>query len=261
MIPHPVHTSPILGTLDHVAHGFFGRPGGVSTGIYEGLNCGLGSDDDPADVAKNRARVATALEVPPESLITLYQIHSAKVEVVSALWAHADAPQADAMITDQPGIALGVLAADCGPLLFADQHRPIIATAHAGWQGALKGVIPATIAAMESLGAKREDICASLGPCISQTAYEVGPEFRETFVKTSSAFASFFEAGLRDQHWQFDLPGFVRACLEQEKVGTIEISTQCTYQNPDTLYSYRRTTHLGEPDYGRNISVLALNLA
>lgn len=261
MTPHPVHTSSALGDLDHVVHGFFGRPGGISTGIYEGLNCGPGSDDDPTHVAENRARVAGALEVMPENLITPYQIHSPKVEVVTAPWDYANAPQADGMVTDQPGIALGVLAADCGPILFADQKRRIIATAHAGWQGALKGVIPATLTAMESLGAQRENICASLGPCISQSSYEVGPEFRETFLETDTTFGSFFEPSTRDQHWQFDLPGFVRARLTREKVGTIEISTQCTYQNPDTLFSYRRTTHLGEPDYGRNISVLALKPA
>lgn len=250
-------TASSLGRLDSVLHGFFTREGGVSEGIFRSLNCGFGSSDVTAHVAENRARVAGAIGLPAETLITVHQIHSPEAVTVTAPWQPANAPKADAMVTREPGIALGILAADCAPVLFADAEGGIIGAAHAGWKGALGGVVEATVAGMVTLGADRARIAAVVGPCIAQPSYEVGDEFRERFIAAEPAHDRFFAAGQRPGHCQFDLPGFVRSRLAAAGVGSIETLDRDTYGD-ETLFSYRRTTHRGESDYGRNISVIAL---
>jgi YfiH family protein len=219
--------------LHGVAHGFFTRKGGASTGIYEGLNCGVGSNDVAQTVVTNRARVVTITEP------TIAR------------------PKADAMVTNQKGIALGILTADCQPVLFADPDAGVIGAAHAGWKGALSGVLSNTVAEMEALGAKRENISAAIGPCISQKAYEVGPEFFEDFIATDPDFIRFFANGQEDR-MQFDLPSFGLHMLRQAGVGSAEWIGHCTYADEARFYSYRRTTHRKEADYGRLISVIRL---
>jgi len=237
-------------------HGFFGRDGGVSAGLYASLNVGLGSDDDPAAVLENRTRCAAMLGAAPDRLLTLYQIHSADVVLVQAPW--TEPPRADAMVTDQPGLALGVLAADCTPVLLADPDAGVIGAAHAGWKGALAGVAEATVAAMTQLGAAPPRIRAAIGPCIRQPSYEVGADFAERFAGVSPDNARFFAPGARPDKRQFDLPGFVAARLTQAGVAAVEDLGLCTYENPARYFSYRRATHRGDPDYGRNLSAIML---
>ncbi|HMM14554.1 MAG TPA: peptidoglycan editing factor PgeF [Parvibaculum sp.] len=251
-------TAKPLDVLPHVRHGFFTREGGVSTGIYATLNCGYGSNDDPGAVRENRARVARALGSEPESLLTVYQVHSASVIRVTSLWEHGSAPQADAMVTDEPLIALGILTADCAPVLFADEKARVIGAAHAGWKGALTGVLEATVEAMSVLGAHRSRIVAAIGPCISRDAYEVGPEFRERFIEAARANERWFIPSSREGHFMFDLPAFVAARLEEAGVGAVATLGLCTYADEKRFFSYRRTTHRGESDYGRQISAIAL---
>lgn len=246
-----------LDTLADVRHGFFTREGGVSGGIYASLNCGFGSDDRSEHVAENRARVAAAVDLSADALLTVHQVHSPDVVTVTAAWRPADAPRADAMVTRETGIALGILAADCAPVLFAAPHAGVIGAAHAGWKGALGGVVEATLDRMQALGADRAQIAAAIGPCIAQSSYEVGAEFRERFVTADPDHARFFAAGARAGHHQFDLPAFVRSRLEAAGVGTVETLGRDTYED-ETLFSYRRATHRGEPDYGRNLSIIAL---
>lgn len=224
-----------------VPHGFFGRAGGVSTGIYASLNCGPGSSDARADVTENRRRVSQALG---GTLLTLYQIHSAQAVMVTEPWEHG--PQADAFATNVTGLALGILTADCAPVLFADVEAGVIGAAHAGWKGALAGVTDAAIAAMESLGAQRSRIAAAIGPCISQANYEVGPEFR-------ARFDSKFFAG---RH--FDLEGYVAERLADAGIATVARLSACTYARESDFFSYRRATHRGENDYGRQVSAIML---
>lgn len=250
-------TASSLDRLGGVRHGFFTREGGVSGGIYASLNCGYGSDDRPDHVTENRARVAGAVEVAADALLTVYQVHSPGVVTVTETWRPEDAPKADAMVTDRPGIALGVLAADCAPVLFADAQAGVVGAAHAGWKGAIGGVVEATVAAMQELGAARTRIIAAIGPCIAQASYEVGAEFRARFVAEDATHERFFADGARPDHYQFDLPGFVRSRLEGAGIAAVETVARDTYAN-ETLFSYRRTTHRGEPDYGRNLSVIAL---
>lgn len=250
-------TAPTLGRLDGVNHGFFSREGGVSGGIFRSLNCGFGSSDETGHVAENRARVAAAIGVPADAMVTVYQIHSPEIVTVTAPWLPADAPKADAMATREPGIALGILAADCAPVLFADATAGIVGAAHAGWKGALGGVVEATVERMVALGAEPSRIVAAVGPCIAQPSYEVGEEFRARFVAAAPAHDRFFAAGQRAGHCQFDLPGFVRSRLEAAGVGSVETLDRDTYGD-ETLFSYRRATHRGEGDYGRNLSVIAL---
>jgi YfiH family protein len=239
-----------------VVHGFFGRQGGVSDGpIYRGLNVGLGSSDDPDAIRENRARVAGWFGAAPASLSTVYQIHSATV--VEATGEEAERPEADGQVTNRPGIVLGVLTADCGPVLFADGEAGVIGAAHAGWKGALDGVLESTITAMIGLGAKRERIVASLGPSISQASYEVGPEFVERFVARDASAADFFIASEKPGHSMFDLPGFTVRRLTAAGV-TAEKLDICTYADEESFFSYRRTTHRREPDYGRQISAIML---
>jgi YfiH family protein len=247
-----------LEQLNHIEHGFFTREGGVSSGIYASLNCGLGSDDDKGAVTENRARIARDMGVLPDSLLTVHQIHSANVVHVTEPWTPATAPQADGMVTDRAGIALGVLAADCTPVLFADAQSRIIGACHAGWKGAFTGILEATIEAMTKLGAKRDAITAAIGPCISRDAYEVGPEFRDRFLEADAANHVWFTPSARDGHVMFDLTAYVAHRLNAANIGTVERLNLCTYADEQKFFSYRRTTHRGELDYGRQMSVIAL---
>lgn len=240
-------TSPALSPR----HGFFTRKGGASSGIFAGLNCGLGSSDQTEVVAINRARVADAMGA--DHLITVHQTHSAIALPVTGPM--APAPEADAMVTATTGLALGILTADCQPVLFAGGG--VIGAAHAGWRGAKAGILEATLTAMESLGAKRGDICAVIGPCISQSAYQVGPEFYETFTDDTPETRRFFAQGPGDR-LMFDLPGYGLWRLRAAGIGHAEWCGHCTYAAPERFYSYRRSTHLAEADYGRLISVIKL---
>lgn len=241
--------------LSDVRHGFFTRKGGASSGVYAGLNCGSGSSDLAEIVNINRTRVAGAMDVAPDALVGVYQIHSADVQVITETT--TDRPKADAMVTNTRGVALGVLTADCQPVLFADTQAGVIGAAHAGWGGALKGVLGNTVDAMVKLGAERGNIKASIGPCISQRAYEVGPEFFEDFIAEDNGYARFFANGAGDR-MQFDLPGFGLHMLRQAGVGEAEWTRHCTYGDEERFYSYRRATHRKEADYGRLISVIRL---
>jgi polyphenol oxidase len=241
--------------LSPLRHGFFTRKGGASSGIFHGLNCGPGSSDLSEVVAINRARVAGAMGVAPDHLLTLTQTHSADIVTVTAPF--TTRPMADGMVTATPGIVLGVLTADCQPVLFADPKAGVIGAAHAGWRGAKEGVLEATVAAMEALGARRAGIHAVIGPTISQSAYEVGPEFIDGFIADDPHNARFFIKGAEDRYL-FDLPAFGLHQLRSSDVGHAEWTRHCTYSNPDRFFSYRRTTHMGEADYGRLISVIRL---
>lgn len=244
--------------LSGVVHGFFGRQGGVSGGIFASLNCGYGSSDDQASVRENRTRVANWLGTSEPQILTLYQIHSAETVHVTDLWSRPTAPKADGMATTMKGVALGVLAADCAPVLFADAEAGVVGAAHSGWKGAIGGVSEATVALMEKLGAKRSRIRAAVGPCIGQASYEVGPEFRERFVEHAATNARYFVPSRRAEHWQFDLPGYVAMRLSGIGLAAVEALNVCTYANHDRYFSFRQTTHRQEPDYGRNLSVIML---
>lgn len=247
--------NPIKADDLSVPHGFFTRQGGASSGVFEGLNCGLGSSDQRETVLINRARVAQAMDVAPDRLASVHQTHSARAVVLDEA---PDAPtEADAMVTATPGLALGILTADCQPVLFADAANGVIGAAHAGWKGALDGVLEATLHAMETLGAKRADIRAAIGPTISQRAYEVGPEFLDRFLEEDAEYARFFANGEGDR-MQFDLVGFSLQKLRQAGVGTATWIGHCTYSDPEKFYSYRRSVHRREADYGRLISVIRL---
>lgn len=245
-------TSPLL---DGVAHGFFGRRGGASSGIFEGLNCGGGSSDQAEIVAMNRDRVADAMGVSSDRLVTVHQVHSATAVTLSER--PEDRPRADAIVTATPGLAIAVLTADCQPVLFADREAGVIGAAHAGWRGALDGVLEATIDAMEAAGAHRDRINAVIGPTISQRAYEVGQEFLERFLDEDPASARFFINGVEGRYL-FDLPGYGLMRLRGAGIGSAEWTRHCTYGDDQRFYSYRRTTHRGEADYGRLISVIRL---
>jgi len=238
-------------------HGFFGRAGGVSTGLYRGLNCGYGSGDEARDVATNRARVAAAMGLAPDHLLTVYQTHSPDVLTVSQLHTIEDAPKADAMVTRMHGVGLAILTADCAPILLADESAGVIGAAHAGWRGAFSGVIANTVAAMKALGANT--ISAAIGPTISQANYEVDNKFRDTFLADDDRNDRFFVASAKPGHCQFDLPAYCAARLEAAGVADVFDSAACTYADEGRLFSFRRATHNGEPDYGRNISVVVLN--
>lgn len=255
--PDPLR-SPVLDDFAPrgIRHGFFTRRGGVSDGIYAGLNVGTGSRDDPRRVAENRRRVSSWIGTGPERLITVHQVHSPDAVIVEGPFP-GDRPRADAMVTDRPGLALGVLAADCGPILYADPHARVIGAAHAGWKGALTGVLEATIEAMERLGARREQMTAVLGPSISQDNYEVGPEFFERFTAAQPASADFFTASGKPGHFMFDLNGYTMRRLEAAGVDAYRLD-RCTYADEELFFSYRRTTHRAEPDYGRQISAIVL---
>ena len=254
--------SPILSleplksdALGAVGHGFFTRQGGVSSGVFEGLNCGPGSSDMAEAVAINRARVAQSMGVEVDHLLTLHQVHSADVVTIAAPF--SEKPRADAMVTATPGIALAVLTADCQPVLFSDPKAGVIGAAHAGWRGALDGVLEATVDAMVALGAHRDDITAVIGPCISQAAYEVGPEFLDSFLAHDPGFARFFASGPAGRPL-FDLPAFGLHCLRAAGVGHAEWNRHCTYRDESRFFSYRRCCHRSEADYGRLISAIRL---
>lgn len=243
--------------LEGVAHGFFGRGGGVSAGVFATLNCGPGSGDDLAAVAENRRRAAAALG-PGATLLNVHQIHSGKAVTVTDPWTMGEGPQADAMATQVPGLALGILTADCAPVLFADAQARIVGAAHAGWKGALSGVLEAAVGAMERLGAERTRIAAAIGPCISQTNYEVGPEFRDRFREADPANARFFITSDRADHFRFDLEGFAAARLAAAGLRNVSPLSACTYSREADFFSYRRTTHRHESAYGRQISAIML---
>jgi polyphenol oxidase len=244
--------------LAGVRHAFFTREGGVSGGVYASLNGGVGSRDHAGHVAENRARMAAALAVEPHRFLTAYQIHSPDVVVAETPWSSQARPRADAIVTRTAGLAIGVSTADCGPVLFADADARVIGAAHAGWRGALSGVIEATIAAMERLGAARGRISAALGPMIRQDNYEVGPDFIARFAVEDEASDDFFRPAAREGHALFDLAGYIAARLDRAGVQEIEDIGLCTYAQPERFFSFRRTTHRAEPDYGRHINAIAL---
>jgi len=244
-----------------VVHRFFTRSGGTSHGIYSGLNCGPGSDDAPAAVAENRRRATAQLGPPTPTLLTLHQVHSASVVTIGAddvLWSGSDRPRADAMVTDRPDVALGILTADCGPILLADSEAGVIGAAHSGWKGSLEDIGTATVLAMEALGASRSKIVAVLGPCIGAASYEVGPEFPHRFVERDPAWSCFFTPAVRPDHFLFDLPGFILDRLKGLGLASVASLGCDTYSDPDRFYSFRRATHRGERDYGRLLSAIRL---
>lgn len=252
--------NPILSAdlaLPGIKHGFFTREGGVSSGIYASLNGGIGSNDDPALVTENRARMAGYLGVTPTHLLSVWQYHSPECLVVDRPFDMGNRPKADAMATRTKGVALAIGTADCGPVLFADAEAGVVGGAHSGWKGALTGVLESTIAAMEGLGARRERIVAVLGPMISAKAYEVGPEFVARFADAEEGNGRYFTPSTKAGHSMFDLPAYVVARLQRAGVAKAVNLDVCTYAS-DRLFSYRRMTHLGEPDYGRQMSAIAL---
>jgi YfiH family protein len=252
MIQAPTLASP------GIRHAFFTREGGVSEGIYQSLNGGIGSRDAPDKVRENRARMAAALGVAPTHLVSCYQIHSPNVIVAATPWTRENAPRADAIVTRVPGLAIGVSTADCGPILFADVEAGVVGSAHAGWKGALTGVLEATIAAMEKLGAHRARIHAALGPLIRQPNYEVGAEFVERFKAADAANEKFFAPSSKAGHAMFDLPGYITSRLKCAEIKSVEDLGLCTYADPARFFSYRRATHRAEPDYGRHVNAIAI---
>lgn len=245
-------------TLPGIRHAFFTREGGVSAGCYASLNGGIGSHDNALHVAENRARMAAALGVEPRHLLTAYQIHSPRVVVAEAPWTTEARPHADGIVTRTPGLAVGVSTADCGPVLLADPQARVVGAAHAGWRGALSGIVEATIAAMEGLGAVRERIHAGLGPMIRQRNYEVGPDLIGRFAAEDADSANFFAPAMREGHAFFDLAGYVAAHLRRAGIADIEDVGLCTYADPARFFSYRRATHRAELDYGRHVNAIAL---
>ena len=244
--------------LPGVAHAFFTRRGGVSDGVYASLNGGVGSRDAPEAVAKNRARMAAALGLAAERLAVPYQIHSADALVISDHWGPDAQPRCDGVVTTTPELALGVTGADCGMLLFADPNARVVGAAHAGWKGALTGVVEATVAAMERVGARRDDIAAALGPCIAQASYEVGPEFVAAFAEAGENTRRFFVASRKAGHSMFDLKAYIAERAARAGVGRFEDLGLDTYADNELFFSYRRTTHRKEFDYGRLVSAIAL---
>jgi YfiH family protein len=249
--------SPLLSAIPGLRHAFFTRDGGVSGGIYESLNGGIGSNDDPAKVAENRCRMAEQLGVAPEHFLSVHQTHSADVIVASGPWQGPSRPKADAIVTRTEGLAIGATAADCGPILLVDPGARVIAAAHAGWKGALTGIVESTVGTMEKLGAERSGIVAAIGPLIRQHSYEVGSEFVERFVEADAEYGLFFIPAAREGHAMFDLAGFIRMRLENAGVLMIDDTGLDTYSD-ERFYSYRRSVHQGEPDYGRHVHAIAL---
>ncbi len=243
--------------LTNIAHGFFTRKGGASGGIYDSLNCGLGSSDDRDSVLKNRRAVAEALGVASGELLTVHQVHSGKAVVVDQPWEPGKGPEADALVTNKPGIALGILTADCVPILFADDKKGVIGAAHAGWKGAIGGVIEDTVRKMQELGAEPNDIVAVIGPCITGRSYEVSSEFLTPFINESPTNRRFFKETPRSDKFLFDLPEYVKEKLAKAGVGRIERLDRDTCLEEDTFFSYRRTCQRDEKDYGRQVSAIA----
>ena len=249
--------SPLLSAIPGLRHAFFTREGGVSDGIYASLNGGVGSNDDPAHVAENRRRMAEQMGVAPDRFLSVYQIHSPDAVVATGPWQGASRPRADAIVTRAEELAIGVTAADCGPILLVDSNARVIGAAHAGWKGALTGIVESTVDAMEKLGAERSGIVAAIGPLIRQHSYEVGHEFVERFIEADADNALFFIPAARQGHSMFDLAGFIRMRLENAGVLMIDDIGADTYAD-ERFYSYRRSVHRKEPDYGRHVHVIAL---
>lgn len=255
-------TYPNWDEVPEISHGFFTRQGGVSGGIYDSLNCGSGSRDEPEHVRENQRRAVAALTPVPAAFCKLYQIHSADVLTVTVPWDVADPPKADAMVTQIPLLVLGILTADCGPVLFADRQAGVIGAAHAGWKGAIGGVLENTLDAMEKLGAHRDRIEAVLGPCIAQNSYEVGLEFYARFAEENALYGTFFRPSSgKEDHFLFDLGGFIRHQLGACGLRNVEVLAMDTYADEAQFFSYRRTTHRNEPDYGRQLSAIMLTPA
>lgn len=250
--------SEFLKEQSGIRHGFFTREGGVSGGIYASLNCGFGSGDKAEDVRENRARAAAQLGTSRAELVTVRQVHSSCVIVADVPWQPEAAPEADAIVTRTPSLAIGVLTADCTPILFADPEAGVVAAAHAGWKGAKAGIIDAVIEAMEGLGARRDRICAAIGPTISAAAYEVGPEFEAAFLGDASANGKYFSRSAPDERPHFDLPGYCHDRAREARIAHVEGLGLCTYQNESLFYSYRRSIHHTERDYGRQISAIVI---
>jgi polyphenol oxidase len=249
--------SPLLSAIPGLRHAFFTRDGGVSGGIYASLNGGIGSRDDPAKVAENRRRMAAQVGVMPEHFLSVFQTHSADVVMATGPWPSASRPRADAIVTRIEGLAIAVTAADCGPILLADPNARVIGAAHAGWQGALSGILESTVDAMEKLGAERSGMVAAIGPLIRQHSYEVGGEFIERFVQAGAENAPFFIPAAREGHAMFDLAGFIRMRLENAGVLMIDDLGLDTYTD-ERFYSYRRSVHRKEADYGRHVHAIVL---
>ncbi|MEA2917181.1 MAG: purine-nucleoside/S-methyl-5-thioadenosine phosphorylase / adenosine deaminase [Bradyrhizobium sp.] len=249
--------SPLLSAIPGLRHAFFTRDGGVSGGIYASLNGGIGSSDDPAHVAENRRRMAEQIGVQPAHFLSVHQTHSPDVIVASGPWSGPSRPLADAIVTRTEGLAIGASAADCGPILLVDPSARVIGAAHAGWKGALTGIVESTVATMEKLGAERSGIVAAIGPLIRQHSYEVGGEFVERFVDADAENALFFIPSIRERHAMFDLAGYIRMRLENAGVLMIDDTGLDTYSD-ERFYSYRRSVHRKEPDYGRHVHAIAL---
>ena len=249
--------SSLLAAIPGLRHAFFTREGGVSGGVYAGLNGGIGSHDNPADVSENRRRMAVQLGVTPENLVSVHQTHSPDAIVATGPWQGTARPKADAIVTRSEGLALGITAADCGAILFADPKARVIGAAHAGWKGALTGILESTVDAMEKLGAERGGTVAAIGPLIRQPSYEVGSEFVERFIDADAENAAFFLPGERNGHAMFDLAGYIRMRLENAGVLMIDDLGVDTYAD-ERFYSYRRSVHRKEPDYGRHVHAIAL---
>ena len=245
--------------LPGIAHAFFTREGGVSTGIYRGLNTGMGSKDSREAVLENRSRAARHLGTTLDRLATPFQVHSPDTIKVGNVWGQGKGPKADAVVTNRPGVAVGVGAADCGPVLFADAEARVVGATHSGWKGALTGILESTIVAMEELGAARRRIVAVLGPTISANAYEVGPEFVARFTEVDARNTRFFSPSVRKEHSMFDLPAYIVSRLEAAGVRSAKTLGLCTYSDETRFFSYRRTTHRGEADYGRLLSAIMLS--
>ena len=249
--------SPLLSSIPGLRHAFFTRDGGVSDGVYGSLNGGLGSGDDPADVRENRRRMAEQMGVSPEYLLNVHQVHSPDAVVATGPWQSPSRPKADAIVTRAEGLAIGVTTADCGPVLLVDPNARVIGAAHAGWRGALTGILESTIDAMEKLGAERKDTVAAIGPLIRQPSYEVGSEFVVRFIEADADNAMFFLPAARDGHSMFDLAGFIRMRLENAGILMIDDLDIDTYSD-ERCYSYRRSVHRNEPDYGRHVHAIIL---
>ena len=250
--------APSLAALPGIRHAFFTREGGVSKGLYASLNGGMGSQDALDDIIENRARMAGSLGIAPADLVACWQVHSPDAVILDRPWTRDDAPKADAVVTAVPGLGATITVADCGPVLFADPVARVVAAAHAGWKGAFGGVLENTIRQMETLGARRQDIHAAIGPLIRQDSYEVGDDFLARFLDEDPAFARFFKAAERPGHALFNLPGFIAHRLAQAQIGHVEDLRLDTYADPARFFSYRRATHRREPDYGRMVAAITL---
>ncbi|MCR6630044.1 MAG: peptidoglycan editing factor PgeF [Magnetospirillum sp.] len=252
-------TLSALNEVNRIRHAFFTREGGVSQGIYASLNCGPGSNDDAAAVAENRARAMAMLDLAPQALVTVHQSHTPDVVVVDGPWSEAGRPVADAMVTVTPGLALGILTADCAPVLLADRRGTVVAAAHAGWKGAVGGVLENTLDKMVALGARKNNLVAAIGPCIGQRSYEVGPDFPAPFLAEEPQNRDFFAPAARDGHFLFDLPGYISRKLS--RLGVIDVTRvpADTCRDEARFFSYRRATLRGEPDYGRQLSIIMLD--